>query len=113
MFGSVNYIHYLCIDNVEEMSGWGNNTSWSVDSNLLYILYKGPHLLSEETFVYVKCYSYICIMETILMILFYMVVSSTILIGGSVMVLKHFPTSKMSKFIRKNLITDEDLEPKN
>ena len=61
----------------------------------------------------IKCYSYICIMETILMILFYMVVSATILIGGSVMVLKHFPTSRMSKFIRKNLITDEDLEPKN
>jgi len=56
---------------------------------------------------------YICVMETILMILFYMVVSATILIGGSVMVLKHFPTSKMSKFIRKNLITDEDLEPMN
>ena len=52
-------------------------------------------------------------METILMILFYMVVSATILIGGSIMTLKHFPTSKMSKFIRKNLITDEDLEPKN
>ncbi len=42
MFGSVNQIHYLCIDNVEEMSGWGNNTSWSVDSNLLYKIYKGP-----------------------------------------------------------------------
>ena len=52
-------------------------------------------------------------METILMILFYMVVSSTILIGGSIMTLKHFPTSKVSSFIRKNLITDEDLEPKN
>ena len=25
-----------------EMSGWGNNTSWSVDSDLLYILYKDP-----------------------------------------------------------------------
>jgi len=43
LFGGVNYIHYLCIDNVEEMSGWGNNTSWSVDSNLLYKKYKGPH----------------------------------------------------------------------
>jgi hypothetical protein len=42
MFGSINGIHYLCIDNVREMSGWGNNTSWSVDSDLLYILYKDP-----------------------------------------------------------------------
>ncbi len=42
MFGSVNNIHYLCMDNVREMSGWGNNTSWSVDSNLLYKIYKGP-----------------------------------------------------------------------
>jgi len=50
-------------------------------------------------------------MENILMILFCLVVSATILIGGSVMVLKHFPTSKMSKFIRRHLITDEDLEP--
>ena len=52
-------------------------------------------------------------METILMILFYMVASATILIGGSVMTLTYFPTSKVSSFIRKNLITDEDLEPKN
>jgi hypothetical protein len=37
MFGSVDPIHYLCIDNVREMSGWGNNTSWSVDSSLPYI----------------------------------------------------------------------------
>lgn len=48
MFGGVIYNHYLCIDNVREMSGWGNNTSWSVDSNLLYKIYKGPHLLVKE-----------------------------------------------------------------
>jgi hypothetical protein len=34
LFGTINYIHYLCIDNVREMSGWGNNTSWSVDSHV-------------------------------------------------------------------------------
>ena len=50
-------------------------------------------------------------METILMILFYLVVSATILIGGSMMTLKHFPTSKVSSFIRRHLITDVDLEP--
>ncbi len=50
-------------------------------------------------------------METILMILFYLVVSATILIGGSVMTLKHFPTSKVSSFIRRHIITDVDLEP--
>jgi hypothetical protein len=42
LFGSVDPIHYLCIDNVREMSGWGNNTSWSVDSDLPYIIYKDP-----------------------------------------------------------------------
>ena len=50
-------------------------------------------------------------METILMILFCLVVSATILIGGSVMTLKHFPTSKVSSFIRRHIITDVDLEP--
>ena len=37
MFGGVKLNPYLCIDKVKEMSGWGNNTSWSVDSNLPYI----------------------------------------------------------------------------
>ena len=50
-------------------------------------------------------------METILMILFYLVVLATILIGGSIMTLKHFPTSKVSSFIRRHIITDVDLEP--
>ena len=54
---------------------------------------------------------YLCVMETILMILFYLVVLATILIGGSVMTLKHFPTSKVSSFIRRHIITDVDLEP--
>jgi len=35
-----------------------------------------------------------------------------LLIGLSIMVLKHFPTSKVSTLIRKHIITDEDLEPK-
>jgi len=29
----------------------------------------------------------------------------------SILILKLFPTSKVSSFIRKNIITDEDLEP--
>ena len=55
-------------------------------------------------------------MKTILLInliIGYVTIFGVLLIGGSIMTLKHFPTSKMSKFIRKNLITDEDLEPKN
>ena len=36
--------------------------------------------------------------------------SAVLLIGGSIMILKHFPTSKLSGFIRRHLITDEDLE---
>lgn len=55
-------------------------------------------------------------METILLInliIGYLSLFGTLLIGGSVMTLKHFPTSMLSKFIRKTIITDEDLEPKN
>ena len=70
MFGSVIYNHYLCIDNVREMSGWGNNTSWSVDSNLLYKIYKGSPMLSErnerDTLVPLKYNVYLCGMITIL-----------------------------------------------
>ena len=70
MFGSVIYNHYLCIDNVREMSGWGNNTSWSVDSNLLYKIYKGSPMLSEgnerDTLVPLKYNVYLCDMITIL-----------------------------------------------
>ena len=70
MFGGVIYNHYLCIDNVREMSGWGNNTSWSVDSNLLYKIYKGSPMLSEgnerDTLVPLKYNVYLCGMITIL-----------------------------------------------
>ena len=70
MFGGVIYNHYLCIDNVREMSGWGNNTSWSVDSNLLYKIYKGSPILSErnerDTLVPLKYNVYLCGMITIL-----------------------------------------------
>ena len=34
LFGGMKRDHYLCIDNVREMSGWGRDTSWSVDSDL-------------------------------------------------------------------------------
>lgn len=70
MFGGVIYNHYLCIDNVREMSGWGNNTSWSVDSNLLYKIYKGSPMLSEgnerDTLVPLKYNVYLCGMITIM-----------------------------------------------
>ena len=52
-------------------------------------------------------------MKTILLInliIGYLTMSAVILIGGSIMVLKHFPTSKLSGFIRRHLITDVDLE---
>ena len=53
-------------------------------------------------------------MKTILFInllLAYLVIGMSLLIGGSIMILKHFPTSKLSGFIRRHLITDVDLEP--
>jgi hypothetical protein len=59
---------------------------------------------------------YICVMKTILLInliIGYISLFGVLLIGSSVMTLKYFPTSKVSKFIRRHLITDEDLEPKN
>ena len=55
-------------------------------------------------------------MKTILLInllLGYLTLSAVLLIGGSVMILKYFPTSKVSGWIRRHVITDVDLEPIN
>lgn len=40
-----------------------------------------------------------------------LMLSATLIIGLSLMTLKYFPTSKVSGFIRRHIITDEDLEP--
>ena len=45
------------------------------------------------------------------MIIAYLTIISAILIGVSLMILKYFPQSKLSGWIRRNIITDEDLEP--
>jgi hypothetical protein len=53
-------------------------------------------------------------MKTILLmnlIIGYLTLSAALLIGLSLMTLKYFPTSKVSGWVRRNLITDEDLEP--
>ena len=53
-------------------------------------------------------------MKTIIlinMIVAYLTIISAILIGVSLMILKYFPTSKLSGWVRRHLITDEDLEP--
>ena len=47
------------------------------------------------------------------MVIAYLTIFSALLIGVSVMILKYFPLSKVSSFIRRHIITDEDLEPKN
>ena len=55
-------------------------------------------------------------MKTILLInllIGYITLSAVLLIGLSVIILKHFPTSKVSGFVRRYLITDQDLEPIN
>ncbi len=55
-------------------------------------------------------------MKTILLmnlIIGYLTLSAALLIGLSLMTLKYFPTSKVSGWVRRNLITDEDLEPIN
>ena len=53
-------------------------------------------------------------MKTILLInliIGYVTLFGVLLIGGSMMTLNYFPTSKLSSFIRKHFLTDEDLEP--
>ena len=55
-------------------------------------------------------------MKTILLmnlILGILVLSAALIIGVSLMILNYFPTSKVSGWIRRYLITDEDLEPIN
>jgi hypothetical protein len=47
------------------------------------------------------------------LIIGYLTLTSALLIGLSLMTLKYFPTSKVSGWIRSNIITDQDLEPIN
>jgi hypothetical protein len=42
-----------------------------------------------------------------------LMLSASLIIGVSLMILKYFPTSKVSGWIRSNIITDIDLEPIN
>jgi hypothetical protein len=42
-----------------------------------------------------------------------LMMSASLIIGVSLMTLKYFPTSKVSGWIRSNIITDQDLEPIN
>lgn len=68
----------------------------------------------RDAVVLLRYYSYLYIMKTILIlnfILAYTVLFSAIIIGVSLMVLKHFPTSKVSDFVRRHIITDVDIDP--
>lgn len=40
-----------------------------------------------------------------------LMLSSALIIGVSLMILKYFPTSKLSGWIRRNIISDIDLDP--
>jgi hypothetical protein len=40
-----------------------------------------------------------------------LMLSSALIIGVSLMILKYLPQSKLSGWIRRHIITDEDLEP--
>ena len=40
-----------------------------------------------------------------------LMLSATLILGVSLMILKYFPQSKLSGWIRRNVITDVDLEP--
>ena len=53
-------------------------------------------------------------MKTILLtniVLGILMLSAALIIGLSLMVLKYFPKSKVSGWVRRNIITDEDFEP--
>jgi hypothetical protein len=55
----------------------------------------------------IRYYSYLCYMIFIYITL----ISAILILGGSILILKCSPSSKVSSFIRRHLITDEDLEP--
>jgi len=40
-----------------------------------------------------------------------LMLSASLIIGVSLMILKYFSQSKLSGWIRRNIITDEDLDP--
>ena len=68
----------------------------------------------RDTLVPLKYNVYTCGMKTVIlinMIVAYLTIISAILIGVSLMILKHFPKSKLSGWIRRNFITDQDLDP--
>ena len=70
----------------------------------------------KDPLVLVKMFSYLYSMKTILFInlmFAYIVIGDSIFMGVCLMSLKYFPTSKVSGFIRRHVITDEDLEPIN
>jgi hypothetical protein len=57
---------------------------------------------------------YVCNMKTITLtylILGILMMSASLIIGVSLMTLKYFPTSKVSGWIRRHIITDVDLKP--
>ena len=56
---------------------------------------------------HMRYYSYLCYMIFIYITL----ISAILILGGSIMILKCSPSSKVSEFIRRHIITDEDLEP--
>ena len=55
----------------------------------------------------IRYYPYLCYMIFIYITL----ISAILIVGGSIMILKCSPSSKVSEFIRRHIITDEDLEP--
>ena len=97
-------------------SGWGRNTSWSVDSNLPLYIIKDPQLFVKDIVVHIKCYSYIYII--MIDILYYLGIVVSIIfvplfIGMifSIVMVSKFPNSKVSLWLKKHIVTDEDLEP--
>ena len=91
---------------------------------LLYII-KDPPIFCGDLVVYVKCYYYLCDkpLNNLLMclspifyyssiILLTMMVFILVTCTMSMLVVKKFPMCKLSLWLRRNVITDEDLETK-
>jgi hypothetical protein len=53
------------------------------------------------------------ILYVITVVLTVMTFSFVVVMWGCILMLKYFPKSNLSEFIRNHIITDEDLEPKD
>ncbi len=76
----------------------GRQPSQRVDSNLLYKIYKGPHLLLKKRFVLYKSYCYLYSTMKTLLILFFLPLFS---VGISMMITRPLPCEPLVEPLRE------------